>query len=432
MESTGILILIALGVTVAALWFAWQTRGLLEAARIEGARSSEKSAQDEKRVEDARRLLADTETRLKEAFQSLASDTLRQATDELRKQTEQVVSQNRGQLEGQADARKAAVEEMTKALAEKVEGLRQVSENLGQAQRGGEERLGQMLRNLGEGQERLGQVTQVLNNALSNNQSKGQLGEMVLEQLLQWAGLKKDVHYRTQVQVDGKKPDVMISLPDGRELIIDSKMVMDDYLAASREADPKLRAELFKAHAQRLKLTVKGLAAREYREAFPKAADFVILFLPNDSLLSAALEADPSLLDYSMQQHVALMTPASILPLLRVVDRVWLDSKLAENANEIAKQSGELLDRLYSVLDHLTTLGKGLKGSVDAYNAALGSLDSRVYPQMKKVRELGATTKTALVNVAKPLKVEGMPETERVLVLKSKADEQLALPAAEK
>lgn len=427
-----LLILIAFAIAGAAIWAAWATRAQLEAARIDAARSAEKSLQDERRVADAKQLLAETETRLKEVFQGLAGEALRSASEELRKQSEQALNQSKGQLEGQADARKAAVEQMTKALAEQVEGLRKASESLGQAQRGGEERLGQMLRSLGEGQEKLGQVTQVLNNALSNNQSKGQLGELVLEQLLQWAGLQKGLHYRTQVQVEGKKPDVLISLPDGRELIIDSKMVMDDYLAASREADPKVKAELFKAHAQRLKATVKSLAGREYRSAFPKAADFVILFLPNDSLLSSALEADPSLLEYSMQQHVSLMTPASILPLLKVVDRVWLDSKLAENAREIAEQAGLLLDRLYAVLDHLATLGKGLKGSVDAYNSALGSLDSRVYPQMKKVRELGVSIKSAPSSVIQPLRVEALPETERVQVLKHKAEEQLALPASEK
>lgn len=235
----------------------------------------------------------------------------------------------------------------------------------------------------------LEQATSQLRLAMAGGKTRGQWGEMQLESLLDHAGLLEGVHYRRQDQRDtGTRPDIVVMLPGGGEVLVDAKFPFDAYWQSISEADDTRRAELLRKHASDVLARARELAGKGYSDV-STSPDFVVMFLPLESLLSVSLEADPMLLEKAFERRVVLATPTSMVALLRTIAFGYQRQLMADNAEEIRAAGAEMLSRLTTLSEHLDGMRRGLEQAVRGYNAFVGSYDRQVLVQARRLHEMG-------------------------------------------
>ncbi|MDO8310179.1 MAG: DNA recombination protein RmuC [Actinomycetota bacterium] len=247
-------------------------------------------------------------------------------------------------------------------------------------------------------------ATTQLASALARGQTRGQWGEMQLEGLLAHAGMLEGVHFRRQDTRGGRpdaagervvRPDVVIVLPGGGEVLVDAKFPFDAYWAAAGADDPVQRDALLAKHAADVLARARELSAKGYSDGHA-SPDFVVMFLPLESLLSAALESDGLLLERTFERRVVLATPTTMLALLRTIGFGYQRQLMADNAEEIKRAAAEMLARLSTLVEHLATVRKGLDQAVRGYNGFVGSFDSQAMRQARRLSELGVTSPRSL------------------------------------
>jgi DNA recombination protein RmuC len=237
------------------------------------------------------------------------------------------------------------------------------------------------LEGLAQNSQALSSETMQLRMVLSSNQARGRWGEETLRRVVEAAGMSAHCDFNEQTQSGDSKPDLTVHLPGERIIIIDSKVPDLDFLKALDIADPMRRGESLIAHAAKLKSTIKGLADRDYPRQFPGSFDYVVLFLPAESLFSAALEGDRDLIVWAMQKRIMLATPASLIGLLHGVKMTWQQHSQSENAREIALTAQDLFIRMVKFMEHFEKIRDGLRTAGDAYDAAVRSYEKRVRPK---------------------------------------------------
>lgn len=218
--------------------------------------------------------------------------------------------------------------------------------------------------------------------ALRSPKTRGNWGELQLKRCVEYAGMVQYCSFSEQVSArdeDDKllRPDMTIQLPNGREIVVDAKTPLDAFLESSNATEAPTQAIRFSAHAQRVRAHLKELASKAYWKQFDKAPDFVVCFLPSEALFSAALEADPSLIEFSAQNHVVMATPTTLIALLRAVEFGWQQMEITKNAKAIHDAGCKIYDKLIVARGHVERLGNALKGSVDLYNKFLGTIEGR-------------------------------------------------------
>jgi DNA recombination protein RmuC len=238
----------------------------------------------------------------------------------------------------------------------------------------------------------IGGTTQQIAAALTKGQTRGQWGEMQLEQLLTHAGLIEGVHFRRQddrnSEIGKQRPDIVIMLPGDGEVYVDAKFPFDAYWQALGSDDPEVRQQGMTKHAKDVQARATELSHKGYSKG-GKAADFVVMFLPFESLLSAALDADGTLLERTFERRVVLATPTTMLALLRTISFGYDRAAMAANAEEIQRQGMEMLNRLGTLIGHVELMRKGIAQSVDGFNKFLGSFESQALSQARRMRDLG-------------------------------------------
>jgi DNA recombination protein RmuC len=245
----------------------------------------------------------------------------------------------------------------------------------------------------GQGQVR--DETRHLVNALrASPKARGRWGEQSLKNVLEQAGLSEHIDFQTEVSVatdDGRlRPDVIVSLPGGRKLVIDAKCSLNAYLDACDEVDDDKREACFKAHVASMRNHAQQLGSKAYWAQFGDAADYVIMYIPGEHFLAAALEQDPTLWDWAFERRVLLATPTNLVAIAKTVASIWRQERLAEAAQEIANLGRELHSRLATMNEHMTRVGKNLATANSAYNQMVGSFESQVLTQAKRFETLGA------------------------------------------
>ncbi len=294
----------------------------------------------------------------------------------------------------------------TKTLEERLEPVREALEGLRKQTQTAEierAKAAAELRTHIEGVQRnytsLETATRQLVTAMSSGQSRGQWGEMQLEQLLEHSGLVEGVHFRRQdsrtTDSGAARPDIVVDMPGGGEILIDAKFPFDAYWKAIQSEDESQVDAHLRKHADDLLARAKELSAKRYWES-STSPEFVVMFLPLESLLSAALERNGLLLQEVFARNVVLATPTTILGMLRTIQFGYQRKLMADNAEEIRAAGAEMLTRLEKAVDHLGTLRKGLMSAVKGYNDFIGSLDSRVMVQARRMKELGVVSATEL------------------------------------
>lgn len=298
------------------------------------------------------------------------------------------------------------VEKSLKTMDEKIAALEKERHNAY-----GE--LREHLKSMKLDQDKLRGETATLVQALRSPSTRGQWGEMQLKRTLEMAGLVEGVHFDQQVSVDNQRPDVVVRLPGGKNIVVDSKAPIDAYLDALKDgASEQDRATALDRHARHVRDHIKALGGKAYWEKF-ETPEFVVMFLPGESYYSAALERDPGLLEAGVDQKVIPATPTTLISLLKAVAYGWQQEKLHENAQQIATLGRDLYKRLSTFGNHMQKVGKGLSGAINSYNDAVGSLERSVMPSARRFQDLQGIDKD-----------DGLPELDAL----DKSPRQLTAP----
>jgi DNA recombination protein RmuC len=341
-----------------------------------------------------------TEERLGNVFNRLANEQLQNHTETFLQLASARLGTQQAEASGDLKARQQAIEALMHPVRE---ALTQTQDQMHALERSRQEAYGgirSQLESMGEAHKALQAETHQLVTALRRPEVRGQWGEITLKRLVELAGMVEHcdfVEQPHQATEDGAvRPDLIIHMPEDRKLVVDVKTPLDAYLDATQADDDKQRAEALARHATNVATHIRKLAAKNYWAQFDDSPEFVILFIPGDQFLSAALAERPELLDDALRQKVILATPTSLVALLKAVNYGWQQLALAENAQEIRSLAIDLYERLVTFTEHLSKVGQRLSRGVDAYNQAVGSLERMVLPSARKFTELGVQPRRKL------------------------------------
>jgi len=328
---------------------------------------------------------------LREAFKAMSADALKQSAPEFLRLAEQSFGKFQETAKGDLAQRQEAIKGLVEPLKQQLETYQKNLQSSSAAQSSALGEVKKHLETLAQSNQSLAQETQQFRLVLHSNQARGKWGEETLRRVVEAAGMSAHCDFTEQTTSGENRPDLVVKLPGDRFIIVDAKVPDFDFLNALESAEPVKRAEALAAHAAKLKATIKALADRDYPRQFPNALDYVVLFVPAESLFSAALEGDHDLIVWAAEKRILLATPASLIALLRSVSVSWQQHKQTENAQKIAEAARVLFERVCVFTEHFEKIGEGLAKANDAFNKAANSYQSRVRPAGEKLKELGGT-----------------------------------------
>jgi DNA recombination protein RmuC len=347
-------------------------------------------------LNEQKTLLAQARQELAETFQALSGEALKQNNEAFLNLARSSFATLQAEAKGDLAQRQQAIDSLVKPLHDTLhrydDQLRQLEQSR-QAAYGG---LDQHLKLLAESQQRLQSETGNLVKALRAPAVRGQWGEITLKRVAELAGMVAHCDFFEQESVtvgEGRlRPDMIVQLPGGRQIIVDAKTVLAGYLDAHEASTEEQRLEGMRRHAAQVRSRMDELSLKAYWNQFAQAPEFVVLFLPGEQFLGAALEHDPRLIEDGFLRSVVLATPTTLMALLRAVAYGWRQERLTEHAEEAGRLGKDLYERMAVLTEHLNDVGQALGKSVLAYNKAVGSLETRILPAARRFKELGVSS----------------------------------------
>jgi DNA recombination protein RmuC len=355
----------------------------------ESGKLNQQVADQRQAIEEQKLILSDAQTKLQDTFKALAGEALKSNNEQFLQIARQSMSHLMTETKGDLGKHKEEINSLVKPLQETLTSYQKYLLDMENSRKEAYGGLSKHLEELGKTQQTLQGETTRLANALTNPKVGGRWGELTLRRAAELAGMSEYCDFEEQKTSDGDesklRPDMIVHLPGGQKIAVDSKLSYQSYLDAVSATDPAIKASLLREYSKAVRAHVQKLSAKGYWEQFKnESVDFVVLFLPGESFFAAAVMEDHQLIEDAMTSRVVLASPTNLVTLLRAVAFGWRQEKMAENAQKIQKLGQELFDRLVKFFEHLEEVQKNLNQAVTSYNKAIGSLDSRLLPSAKK------------------------------------------------
>jgi DNA recombination protein RmuC len=369
-------------------------------------RLEEERLQSEEKV----KLVTEAQRALENSFKSLSADALKSNNQSFLDLAKASLAEFQQGARGDLDKRQVAIDALVGPVKASLD---KVDEKIGALEKAREQVYGeirQQFLQMAEVQTQLRDETSNLVKALRHPHVRGRWGEVQLRRVVEMAGMMKHCDFVEQESAAGdegrlSRPDLVVRLPGGRQIVVDSKAPITAYMDAHEATTDEVRKAKIIVHAQLMRGHLQALASKKYWEQFQPTPEVVVMFIPGEAFFSAALEADPELLDNGFGQNVIIASPASLMALLKAAAYGWRQESIADNAREISRLGQELHARLSVMADHIAKIGKSLGAASDSYNSAVASFESRVLVSARKFKELGATSQEAEIIELRP--VEG-------------------------
>lgn len=370
---------IALVLAILSGWLARRlSQAVAQGARVEAQLEAERSAAAEKLA-----LVEASRAQLSEEFKALSLAALHENNQRFLELAK-----------GDFEHKREAVDNLVKPMREQLEKFGETMRGIEKERVDAYASLRQQIGSLGEGQLRLQTETAHLVRALHAPATRGRWGEISLRRVVELVGMMEHCDFSQQASVDTEagrlRPDMVVHLPGGKDIVVDSKVALEAYLNAVEAVDDAVRAAQIKTHARQVRAHVESLASKAYWTQFDNSPEIVVMFMPLETAFTAAVESDPALLERAVEKRVIVATPMTLIALLHAVHYGWKQERLSENARHIADAGRELHDRIATYAEHFAKVGRGLTTATAAYNAAVGSLERTVLSKARELKKLGA------------------------------------------
>ena len=366
--------------------------------------------QERKTAAEKLAVLDEAQTRFSDAFKALSSEALRHNNTSFLELAKSTLEKTQEHAKGDLAQRQSAIDALVKPMRESLQKVDAKIHDLETARAGAYEALKTQVQSLAETQSHLRSETGNLVRALRAPHVRGRWGEIQLRRVVELAGMVAHCDFVEQPTLqteDGRlRPDLIVHPPGGKTIVVDAKTPLNAYLEALEAPDDESRMRLLDQHATQVRNHIEKLSRKAYTEQFDDTPDFIVLFLPGEVFFSAALERDPTLIEYGADKKIILATPTTLIGLLMAVCYGWQQEKLAHNAREISQLGSELYKRFADMSLHFGRLGKSLNSSVEAFNKAAGNIETRVLVTARKFKELGAAPMG--------LDIETLPQVEQI------------------
>ncbi|NOQ77626.1 MAG: DNA recombination protein RmuC [Methylococcaceae bacterium] len=403
-QPNGLLILLILSGLIGAIcvfvFYSQKSRKLAE----ENTKLTMQLSLEKQASEQFDAILDQTHAQLTNSFNQLSNEALSRNNEHFLKLAEENLKRYQSEAKAELNSKEQAIEQLLKPIND---ALLQTSKHINDIEKERKESYGSLnstISLMAQGQQALKNETLNLVQALRRPEVRGQWGEMTLRRLAELSGMVAHCDFfeqtHTVTETGSIRPDMIVRLPENREIIIDAKTPLDAYLSAIQATDDVVRKKELKRHAQIIRQRAKELAAKNYWAEYSQSPEFVVLFIPGEHFLSAALETDPSLLEDTIKANIILASPTNFIALLRAVSYGWKQQALAENAIEIRELGETLYKRLSVFSGHLSKLGSSLNSSVDNFNKTVGSLERQVMPSGKRFLDMGIRAKDEITPVS--------------------------------
>jgi len=372
-----------------------QIRNELDVERQSKVEALTKLDASQKSFEEQKALIEAMKTEMTDTFNALSSAALKSSSEDFLRLASEHLGKVVADTKGKLGEHQAAMDGMIKPLYETLKRYEEQIRSIEESRHKAYGSLEEQLRALALTHENLQRETSNLVSALRKPQVRGRWGEMQLRRVAELSGMSMHCDFTEQQSMDTEKgrirPDMIVHLPMEREIVVDSKVSLEAYLdAIAATAEDERKAKMEK-HAQQVRSHMNKLASKEYWSQFKQSPEFVVLFIPGESFLSSALDMDNTIIEDGIEKRVIVATPTTFIALLRAIAYGWRQEQLTKNAQEISELGRQLYERMNILVQHFDSIGSNLEKAISAYNKAVGSMESRILPSVRRFKELGVT-----------------------------------------